>query len=83
MLVPREAALPPVTRGTGSGNRPLRERDPLLSGRTRVLGLRANRSVFGVLLDHVTHQPAIRPTAKIDAPRSDGIPRNVYVVAAS
>ena len=28
------------------------------------------------------HQPAIRPTAKIDVPRSAGIPRNVYVVAA-
>jgi len=28
------------------------------------------------------HHPAIRPTAKIDVPRSAGIPRNVYVVAA-
>ena len=28
------------------------------------------------------HQPAMRPTAKIDVPRSAGIPRNVYVVAA-
>ena len=28
------------------------------------------------------HQPAIRPTAKIDVPRSAGIPRKVYVVAA-
>ena len=28
------------------------------------------------------HHPAMRPTAKIEVPRSAGIPRNVYVVAA-